>query len=120
MEPRPGWDSRHNFAILWCDAHRLPIPGMTIALRTLGSLLLATKKRTCAEMPLFAVSECSASIKYMELVLVRISRKAAFSAKVGFSMPEAVLWKLVLAETVGTALQSFCVTPVDCQYKAYL
>ena len=65
------------------------------------------------------IFECSASKEYMELILERISRKVAFSEKVGFSVPEAMLWRLV-AGTVGTALQSFGVTPMDCQYKAYL
>ena len=50
----------------------------------------------------------------------KITEKVAFSAKVHFSVPETVLWRLILAGTVGTALQSFGVTPMDCQYKAYL
>ena len=66
------------------------------------------------------IFECSASKEYMELILERISRKVVFSAKVDFSVPETVLERLILAGTVGTALQSFGVTPMDCQYKAYL
>ena len=36
------------------------------------------------------IFECSASKEYMELILERISRKVAFSAKVDFLVPEAV------------------------------
>ena len=40
------------------------------------------------------IFECSASKEYMELILERISWKVAFSAKVDFRVPEAVLISL--------------------------